>query len=53
MYTGLLVLTYDLLHRFGANFYFSNKSLISLRNAYCLNNDKQFYLTNFTLQNLN
>jgi hypothetical protein len=27
----------------------SNKSLISLRNAYCLNNDKQFYLTNFLL----
>jgi hypothetical protein len=22
----------------------SNKSLISLRNAYCLNNDKQFFI---------
>jgi hypothetical protein len=39
--------------RFGANFYFSNRSLIRLRNANCLNNDEQLYLTNFTLQSYN
>jgi hypothetical protein len=38
--------------RFGDNFYFCNKSLIRLRNAYCLNNAKQFYFVNFTLSKL-
>jgi hypothetical protein len=45
--------------RFGANFYFCNKSLIRLCNAYCLNNEGQavlfykFYSSKLKLMNVN